>query len=587
MNWQRVESSTIDPAVVDGLAARIADPLWLLARQWQVGEFRGEDAANPLLVRLRAQSVEVDEWRPGPSDGDGALRPTDAGQATPLEALVEAEPVAGQPGSVRLGAEAAHLLVGMLRTELAAPVLTSVVAGLRTRYPITLPNSRDRRDRAGERRLAVLAAHSFDALALASELAGLMADRTSASREMAALATGLIAGGPQSAVTTLATVLERWAVSLLSVFVLPNVNETWNPERMEYEFQLGAQTGGSPVGSALAARDYGGGRLDWYSFDLGDHYPRTRVGEVTTYEREMLPTALRYAGMPASRFWEMEDGGVYFGDVDAAPEDLARVTLAAYAAVYGDDWLMVPLTVAAGSIVQVTQLVVLDDFGGTTPIGSAAVLDGPDRVFKYFELTGDPAPSSGGAPVLFLPPTVATTDSGRPLDDVSLARDESANLAWAIERRVEGSYGRGVDPLASKAGIGPYAAPPPTATDVWTFDLGGDVPGNWVPLFPVRLGQGGAIGLQRGRVPVPGTRRTRGALSTLLEPDRRLIVEESEVPDAGLRVIRRFQSARTRTGGLRVWLGRQKGPGRPSPDSGFVTDRLLRSGVEPLIQPGE
>ena len=59
-SWVRVESSTLDPDLVEGLAARVADPLWLLARQWQVGEFTGEDAANPLLVRLSARSVVLD-----------------------------------------------------------------------------------------------------------------------------------------------------------------------------------------------------------------------------------------------------------------------------------------------------------------------------------------------------------------------------------------------------------------------------------------------------------------------------------------------------------------------------------------------
>jgi hypothetical protein len=206
-------------------------------------------------------------------------------------------------------------------------------------------------------------------------------------------------------------------------------------------------------------------------------------------------------------------------------------------------------------------------------------------VFKFFELTGDPAPATGGAPILFLPPTVATTDAGRPLDDVSLGRDESANLVWAVERRIEGTYGRGVDPLAARAGIGPRAAPPATPAERWTFDLGGDVPPNWVPLFPVRLDDHGSIGFQRGRVPIPGTPRTRGALSTLLQPDRRLIIEESEVPDAGLQLVRRYQSARTRTGALRIWLGRQKGPGRPAPDTGFVTDRLVRT-ANPRSGPG-
>ena len=49
--WTRLEplphSAELD------LEARIADPLWMLARQWQVGEFRGEDAASPVYVRLQ------------------------------------------------------------------------------------------------------------------------------------------------------------------------------------------------------------------------------------------------------------------------------------------------------------------------------------------------------------------------------------------------------------------------------------------------------------------------------------------------------------------------------------------------------
>ena len=36
-----------------GIEARTADPLWMLARQWQTGELTGEDAASPLEVRLQ------------------------------------------------------------------------------------------------------------------------------------------------------------------------------------------------------------------------------------------------------------------------------------------------------------------------------------------------------------------------------------------------------------------------------------------------------------------------------------------------------------------------------------------------------
>ena len=46
MSWRRLEGTNVDPEMTEGLSARLADPLWALARQWQVGEFHGEDAAS-------------------------------------------------------------------------------------------------------------------------------------------------------------------------------------------------------------------------------------------------------------------------------------------------------------------------------------------------------------------------------------------------------------------------------------------------------------------------------------------------------------------------------------------------------------
>jgi hypothetical protein len=54
----RIEGAGVDPELTEGLSACIADPLWLLARQWQVGEFRAKDAASPVVLR-----AEVDFYR--------------------------------------------------------------------------------------------------------------------------------------------------------------------------------------------------------------------------------------------------------------------------------------------------------------------------------------------------------------------------------------------------------------------------------------------------------------------------------------------------------------------------------------------
>ena len=41
------------------VAARVFDPLWLMARQWQVGEFQGEDAGSPVIARVRAVTAPL------------------------------------------------------------------------------------------------------------------------------------------------------------------------------------------------------------------------------------------------------------------------------------------------------------------------------------------------------------------------------------------------------------------------------------------------------------------------------------------------------------------------------------------------
>ena len=35
------------------------DPLWMLTRQWQMGEFQGEDAGTPVHARVRATSARL------------------------------------------------------------------------------------------------------------------------------------------------------------------------------------------------------------------------------------------------------------------------------------------------------------------------------------------------------------------------------------------------------------------------------------------------------------------------------------------------------------------------------------------------
>jgi hypothetical protein len=87
----------------EGLRARVADPVWFLSRQWQLGEHQGEDASTPVVVTCAPRHVPIVYDRARPD-----LDPT----VIPAEALLEAEPgdwwTIGR--RVRLGRAAAPLL---------------------------------------------------------------------------------------------------------------------------------------------------------------------------------------------------------------------------------------------------------------------------------------------------------------------------------------------------------------------------------------------------------------------------------------------------------------------------------------------
>ena len=65
----------------------------------------------------------------------------------------------------------------------------------------------------------------------------------------------------------------------------------------------------------------------------------------------------------------------------------------------------------------------------------------------FCQSTVDAHAGSGAAPpLLFLPPVVAGALDGEPIEEVQLLRDEMANLAWAVERVVEGADGQAARP---------------------------------------------------------------------------------------------------------------------------------------------
>src|SRR5690242_15814815 len=84
----RAEPRTTSGDLEAGIAARVSDPLWLLGRQWQLGELPGEDSGSPVSIDLTAERAAPSRFV---RQGQTAGVPYDP-MALPLDALT-ADPV--------------------------------------------------------------------------------------------------------------------------------------------------------------------------------------------------------------------------------------------------------------------------------------------------------------------------------------------------------------------------------------------------------------------------------------------------------------------------------------------------------------
>ena len=110
--WTRLEPQSVSGDPSPGLEMRVHDPLWMLARQWQFGEFRGEDAGTPFAVESNTLSRRVTAWQPGDLDNDAPAFPLP--EHDPIDPVVEREPSSPDGPGLRQRAEAGSLLVTAL-----------------------------------------------------------------------------------------------------------------------------------------------------------------------------------------------------------------------------------------------------------------------------------------------------------------------------------------------------------------------------------------------------------------------------------------------------------------------------------------
>ena len=548
------QSTSGDPR--PGVEARVHDPLWLMGRQWQLGEFEGEDAGTPLTVRVVTRTVAVDRWAPGASETSFAFA---RDRREVLEPLIEAEPVAVPAPGLRARAEAAAALLAALDDA----GLSARRADFIGACPLDLGSEAGpdgdhaKLDPKWTRLVRLLAGRGMadaEAICTAFETA-------------AGALPPWLAGANAAETATLLDIVQPWqAWYRAEVSPLAGGNDAWIGERLEYRFRIAA---GDTV---LDAPSHDGGNIDWTTFDAaGADASLAEPADAPPAPAEerrvhaLLATPLRYPGMPADRLWEMEDAQVNLGLVEAEPWDLARLLVAEFALTYGNDWLVVPLDVPFGSLTTIESLTYTTTFGERFVVKPTAATS-PDARWQMFVITGADGTAQDG--LLVAPGAVAVQD-GPPIEEVLFMRDEMANMAWAVEHSVQGPSGMARDRARERDDPKP-GAPGPVTTAELDYLLQTSVPGRWIPYLPRSSGYR-AIELVQGRIPAMGG-KLPDPLGVILNRADTKVMKDAEIPREGVMVRRQPSVTRLPDGRYVRWTTRRTSVGRGDGASGIAFD---------------
>ncbi len=513
--WNRLEGRPRKADFDRSLRAEVRDPLWMLTRQWQFGEFKGEDAGSAVKARVQLNTTRIDRYAVksetrDATGGEQFLNAVPYDQSFPLEIEVEREPVlpvGPEPTTANLA----------LRSQMGRHWLR-----LLKQAGLGLPNVKT----------AILQEYGFDDISAKETLTGLSEQLEAAHLESDPIAwqalravRGRLPDGRKLLVAinngtfdtfvdsqfdaVLAQVLKDLGKDFRSWFERlysqpqTNIEDAWAPSYLEYQFAVSApedQSGEKRV--TLVAEQYYHGSLDWFAFDVDaqrqlQDLPETEFPE-SGFEVHppvgFLPSQIEFNGMPNVRWWEFEDRRTDFGSIRAGTTDVPLLLLAEFGLIYGNDWTVIPYNLEVGTLADIKGIIVSDVFGIQTlirPAGQGQQMDW--QKWSMYNLRSTASVDSVDKR-LFLPPSVAKVYESSPIEKVVLARDEMSNLVWGVEETIPGVLGRGVNGFEAGKALSNYfstnaedEAPPRTPNEAKIqYLLGTSVPENWIPFIPAR-----------------------------------------------------------------------------------------------------
>lgn len=525
------------------LRAEIHDPLWCLARQWQMGEFKGEDAGAPAFARVETSTTQPKTVKLGntsPVSYDF--------KQMPLEVVVEREKTLV---TAHMRVQAGFYFLKLLKNINLKQVLPVFLEN----YPLPQSNAAEWDSETNEL-LTSTRANLPDGFLIAQDL------------ENQNRLENWIRSKPNltpsvAALLEAAKALSQWLKRTYPQATTNSENvrpDAWQTEQLEYDFDFNITDNATGKTVQLSGDNYADGQLDWPDFTYkGD----AELPNAVKKSESFIPTPVRYQGMPQPRYWEMEEGRINFGKISMSPANVISMAFAEFGLTYSNDWFWIPIPLKINTLCRVNNLAVTNVFGDvTTYTIQAESLNDPLSIFSLYHLYN--SDNNTTQPLLYLPPTLAKVQEALPLEKVYFMRDEISNLCWAIES---------IAPSATQQGkemkIAAVATEKPKE-DILTYHLGNIPPESWTPFIPVKK-DGKKRYLQRATM--PNSQPPKGQILQDIELYKKAyLIREEEVGRSGTVIERSWQRARWLDGRTFTWIGRRKTVGSVETPNGLRWD---------------
>jgi hypothetical protein len=597
VSWNRLEGRPRTENFDRALRAEVRDPLWMLSKQWQMGEFKGDDAGSPVFSKIHLNTTQLNKYKA--SENDVQLFEQDI----PMEAKVEQRAIPFKIDEQDISLDI-RLLMGRQWIKMVSKV-GDYAQYFIDKYKIKYPEKEDAQVYAHlevMQQFAAVSGRCMDGAALYFYL-----KEDPANHAYDDIAKEKITEDKYVKIEDVEKRFIKWFEDLYYQPHDPD-NNAWKPSNLEYQFACSAPEGDNE--KILVAEEYYHGHLDWYSVNIDKK--QSGLGEVSgatppdnrnTFTKSFIPTPIKFSGMPNTRWWTFEEGRTNFGDINPDTTDLAKLLLMEFGLIHANDWFILPFTLPAGSIAKIKGMTVTNVFGERVWIEAAGkgLEEDYSRWSMFTVNTKDGAGQEADMSLLILP-TVPKIQESEPLESVTLIRDEMANMVWGIETRVplahSGSksgheaaielhnyYKRRLQINIAEGNVTVPAAAPTTAKI--RYKLMSTVPENWIPFIPVHVdGDIREIQLQRAAMPRileggpktfdkirPRTVLIREGLDNSPEPAAYYIHEE-EVPRAGVQVSQSFKRTRGQDGKVFTWLSVLKKTARGEGSSALCFDQI-------------